>query len=1211
MNKVTVFISLSNSYALKNKYQELICLYQARFIASQQSDLQMVKSIEEQAAALESEGIHVPATSVIILSYNTLKFTKQCLESVKNTVDLDRNQIVVVDNASTDGSVEYLRSLDWITLIENHENRGFPGGCNDGIKNASPDNDIYLLNSDTILLPNSLFWLKTGLYESDKTGSTGSVTNYASANQMIERKWKSVDDVISFGTKTNVPMDRPYEYRMYLIGFSLLLKRTVLNQTGLLDERFNPGNSEDLDICFRIGQNGFFNVLCRNSFVVHFGSRSFAELQKNGRSFGNILKRNNEKLVRKMQFDPWPELCSAKNWALSKIKEDENSAFSVLELGCGIGSSACRLKTLFPKAEYTGIELDELKAPYARAFGNIITDKNPENKLKENTFDYIIFSSDKEEKITSRFAPYLKSNGQFINNIGGKPVLSISMLCNGKHKTETKKTLESLKTIISRIPSELIIVDTGCDDEMKEIIGKYADKVVPFKWCDDFAKARNAGLKQCSGEWFMFIDDDEWFENTDELVSFFTSGEYKKYYQASYIIRNYFDTAGKDYDDFWGARLCKLTDETHFTGIIHEYITPLIGECKMIHSFVHHYGYAYTNKEEHLAKARRNIKPLLRMIKENPGDIHWRSQLAQEYIAVRDSSKLLDLCDKTLKMLDGIDNPEINRLRGDFYFGKVWADNELFDYDQTIEDFNVYRKDRRNNDICNASLYFSAVFAFFKKKDFKHAINYSHRYMELYLAWKDLPDLSEKLNSNGSLTTRDVFNSRKVAQLIAFLICSGIEIGEADDLHRYFKYLKNLKKDGSQYRFIAGKLIDAIAELPYDERFIGYADELLSYPDIASQCSDHAKELEESDKKEKNGKTAKLIRVLGQTANGRNYYLDYLRLRYEAEYGADEKRLYDRFRALVLMTNDFFNLDDSIWQIALEKGLDIAAVLKQVPLKKWCHVVNTYFDKHDEERVLPVRKMMAAFSDDCDIRFRFFRLKSKEKEIADHKDDFEISDELLKYSKACVDYYKNIYSKEQFESEPLSSMLPPQCQFALNFLKAGEEKSSVKRESLLCDCLGIYEPFDKIVLQCIEREKKKHLFIFLVCKASQWESLDSLWEACDTDPDSRTMVIPIPYYDKNQDGTLGEYHFERDGFPKKCMASYFADVDLKALHPDVIFIADQMDESNPDAAVPAEYYSNVLSGLTKMLILVPPLVMKKPGTGDRVLAQVKEQLKQM
>ena len=103
--------------------------------------------------------------------------------------------------------------------------------------------------------------------------------------------------------------------------------------------------------------------------------------------------------------------------------------------------------------------------------------------------------------------------------------LSISLLVSNSIDT-IEKCMNSLVPLLEQVPSELIIVDTGGTDGSIDIARKYADKVVPFTWCNDFAKARNAGFFEAKGEWFLFLDDDEWFEDVSEIISFFNSGEY-------------------------------------------------------------------------------------------------------------------------------------------------------------------------------------------------------------------------------------------------------------------------------------------------------------------------------------------------------------------------------------------------------------------------------------------------------------------------------------------------------------------------------------------------------------------------------------------------------------------------------------------------------------------------------------------------------------
>lgn len=243
--------------------------------------------------------------SYVILSYNTLDYTKACIESIRTTCYSQCYEIIVVDNASNDGSVEWLSKQDDIILIKNNENKGFPAGCNQGINAANPDNDIFLLNNDTIMLPNSLFWLRIGLYNDENVGATGAVTNYASNNQIVGGQYHTIDEYIRFGTSINVPDANPYEEKIFLIMFAMLIKRKCLNSVGLLDELFTPGNFEDNDYGLRIMENGYKCMLCHNSYVYHFGSKSFG---KNPKHYEDIYNINREKFINK-----WGDYLSKNN----------------------------------------------------------------------------------------------------------------------------------------------------------------------------------------------------------------------------------------------------------------------------------------------------------------------------------------------------------------------------------------------------------------------------------------------------------------------------------------------------------------------------------------------------------------------------------------------------------------------------------------------------------------------------------------------------------------------------------------------------------------------------------------------------------------------------------------------------------------------------------------------------------------------------------
>ena len=214
---------------------------------------------------------------------------------------------------------------------------------------------------------------------------------------------------------------------------------------------------------------------------------------------------------------------------------------------------------------------------------------------------------------------------------GRKPLLSISLLVSNNIDT-IRNCMESIKPLLEAVPSELIVVDGGSKDGAIDIAKEYADEVVPFVWCDDFSAARNAGLEKSSGEWFLYLDDDEWFEDITELIQFFQTGEYKQYEHGWYKQRNYTDKEGSRYTECYVSRMHKRVSGLQFHGKIHESFMPASSVIKQFSCYVHHYGYVFDTSEQQQQKSRRNLVLLEAEYKKNPKDLRMAAQLIQEYI---------------------------------------------------------------------------------------------------------------------------------------------------------------------------------------------------------------------------------------------------------------------------------------------------------------------------------------------------------------------------------------------------------------------------------------------------------------------------------------------------------------------------------------------------------------------------------------------------
>ena len=130
-----------------------------------------------------------------------------------------------------------------------------------------------------------------------------------------------------------------------------------------------------------------------------------------------------------------------------------------------------------------------------------------------------------------------------------------------------------------------------------------------------------------------------------------------------------------------------------------------------------------------------------------------------------------------------------------------------------------------------------------------------------------------------------------------------------------------------------------------------------------------------------------------------------------------------------------------------------------------------------------------------------------------------------------------------------------------------------------------------IVVETTKETKFKKEICFLPYKVSMWDSLESIWRAAYEDGDHCiAYVIPIPYCDRNPDGTAKEWHCERDGFPKDVPTLDWQTVDLEQMHPDAIFIHNPYDKFNKATSVDSAYYSQNLRKCTDLLVYVPYFV---------------------
>jgi GT2 family glycosyltransferase len=238
-------------------------------------------------------------TSIVILTHNELEYTRLCVDSLR-LCTTEPYELIFVDNGSTDGTPDYLRSLPGVRVLRNDTNLGFPRAANQGLR-AATGKQVLLLNNDTIVTTGWLGRLLRAL-DDPKVGLVGPCSNRVSGEQQVEADYDDLAALDGFAWGWGKAHDGQRQETDRLVGFCLLIRRELLEAIGELDERFGIGCYEDDDYCRRALRAGWRAVIARDAFIHHFGGRTFI-----GRGVDfNALMNHNRQLFEEKWRDSTP-----------------------------------------------------------------------------------------------------------------------------------------------------------------------------------------------------------------------------------------------------------------------------------------------------------------------------------------------------------------------------------------------------------------------------------------------------------------------------------------------------------------------------------------------------------------------------------------------------------------------------------------------------------------------------------------------------------------------------------------------------------------------------------------------------------------------------------------------------------------------------------------------------------------------------------------
>lgn len=406
-----------------------------------------------------------------------------------------------------------------------------------------------------------------------------------------------------------------------------------------------------------------------------------------------------------------------------------------------------------------------------------------------------------------------------------KVPLTISLLASNR-TASLERCLDSLRPLLVQVPAELIIVFTGTDERVRQVAERYTDQIFPFTWCSDFSAARNEGLKHAKGEWFLYLDDDEWFDDVTEICEFFRSGEYRQYQFAGYIQRNYLNWSGSRHTDAVVYRMARRSPQLRFENPIHEELSPYCPPCKIFQSYVHHYGYLKDTSANSKGRASRNIPLLLEDVEKRPDYTKNYVQLAQEYCTENKWDQAEEMCRKGRSVC----------LKEESFL-KSWLQVVLVevlykkeDYKQAEMEALLILEQEKPNELVRLLLFEFLVGIYGEWKEYEKLLKYGIKFEELLAYMERHPELWVK-QQMGTVSRDKVFYPEWLYPARLNSMRAALELGDLKEAEYFLELLPWEEENWIQVYYplldqwktvYADLLPKMLSELPWESSYLLY-----------------------------------------------------------------------------------------------------------------------------------------------------------------------------------------------------------------------------------------------------------------------------------------------------------------------------------------------------------------------------------------------------
>lgn len=220
---------------------------------------------------------------ILLPIYNSPNETSRCIDSIMRSTNINMFNLYLLDDCSTDSKISditnfYSSKYRNCKVIRNKKNLGFPNNVNNGIHIS--DNDVVILNSDTIVTENWLERLYLASISRNNIGAVGPLSNYGIISS-VPTVYPEVNNKININQI--IKYLHSYGNSIYpetpvLIGFCMYITRKAINDVGTFDSAtFKKGYGEEVDWCLRARKRGYKLIIADDVFVYHEGGISFGK----------------------------------------------------------------------------------------------------------------------------------------------------------------------------------------------------------------------------------------------------------------------------------------------------------------------------------------------------------------------------------------------------------------------------------------------------------------------------------------------------------------------------------------------------------------------------------------------------------------------------------------------------------------------------------------------------------------------------------------------------------------------------------------------------------------------------------------------------------------------------------------------------------------------------------------------------------------------